>query len=125
MDRFGTETNTRGTAVPQEATPSPIDRIVELRGVEGAFEISRDGFLLRSVQSCTKDPEAVAAAFATVLGLWQQIGTRLRLGNLNWILLEFLQGKMILGCCENRLIVVFGSPRMVDGEVLANMQPVR
>ena len=109
--------------MPQEVARSPIDRIVELRGVEGAFEISEDGFLLRSIQSCTDDSEAVAAAFATVMRLWRQIGIQLQLGHLRWILLEFIEGKMIIGCHENRLIVVFGTPRMIDGEVLAYLQP--
>ena len=111
--------------MPQGAIPSPIDRIVELRGVEGAFEISQDGFPLRSVQSCTDDPEAVAAAVAAVMRLWRKIGSRLLLGNLDRVLLDFQKGKMIIGCFGSHLIVVFGTSRMVDGEVLANMQPVR
>jgi predicted regulator of Ras-like GTPase activity (Roadblock/LC7/MglB family) len=110
--------------VPQEAKPSPVDVVVELQGVEGAFEISEDGFLLRSVQSCTEDPEEVAAAIASVMKLWKHIGTQLRLGTLKWILLEFREGKMIVAGYGNRMLVVFGSPRMVDGEVLMNLQSV-
>ena len=109
--------------MPQGITPSPIDIIIELRGVEGAFEISEDGFLLRAVQSCTNDPEAVAAAFATAIRLWRQIGTQLQLGMLRWILMEFLDGKMLISCFRGRLIVVFGSLHMIDGEILANIQP--
>ena len=108
--------------VPQGITPSPIDILIELRGVEGAFEISEDGFLLRSVQSCTEDPEAVAAAIATAMKLWRQIGTQLRLGMLKWILLEYLQGKMLIARYGNRMLVVFGAPRMIDGEVLMYLQ---
>lgn len=111
--------------MPQKVTPSPIDTVVELRGVEGAFEISEDGFLLRALQSCTDDPEAVAAAAATAMKLWKQIGTQLKLGKLNWILLEYLEGKMIIVRYGNRMLVVFGSPHMIDGEVLVTIQPAR
>jgi predicted regulator of Ras-like GTPase activity (Roadblock/LC7/MglB family) len=117
------ETVMRGTVVPQEYAPSPIDDIIELRGVEGAFEITEDGFLLRAVQSCTEDPEAVAAAIATAMRLWQQIGMQLDLGSVRWLLLEFGDGKMIIGYTGGRMIVVFGSPRMIDGEVLAQLHP--
>ncbi len=109
--------------MPQETAPSPIDVIIELRGVEGAFEISEDGFLLRSVQSCTEDPEAVAAAIATAMKLWRQIGTQLNLGSVHRLLLEFGKGKMIIGYTGSRMIVVFGLPRMIDGEVLAQLHP--
>ena len=108
--------------MPQEAAPSPIDIIVELRGVEGAFEISEDGFLLRSLQSCTTDPEAVAAAIATAMRLWRQIGTQLLLGRLKWIMLEYIEGKMIIACYGSHMLVVFGSLRMIDGEVLKNIR---
>ena len=109
--------------MPQESAPSPIDTIIELRGVEGAFEITEDGFLLRSVQSCTEDPEAVAAAIATAMRLWRKIGMQLNLGSVRWLLLEFGEGKMIIGYTGGRMIVVFGSLRMIDGEVLAQLHP--
>ena len=54
--------------------------------------------------------------------LWRQIGTQLRLGNLRWLLLEFHEGKMIVSWYGGRVIVLFGSPHMIDGDVLANIQ---
>ncbi len=92
--------------------------MVEMRGVKGVFEIGADGFLLRALQSDAGDPEAIAAAIAATMRSWKKIGNDLQLGNLNWILLEYEQGNMIIAPFGTTMLVIIGSLHMACGEVL-------
>jgi predicted regulator of Ras-like GTPase activity (Roadblock/LC7/MglB family) len=98
-----------------------LESLVEVRGVEGAFEAGGDGFLLDSLCSVVSDAEAVAAASAIAAITSERIGTGLALGGLRWILLEFKDGKVIIAKRNQKIIAVVGSRQMLLGEVLAKL----
>lgn len=97
---------------------SIFESVVETRGVEGVFEISADGFIIRSLQSRSSDPEAVAAAIASTMKAWKKIGNDLRMGNCSWVLLEYRYGKVVVAHYGSTILVITGSQHMVYGELL-------
>lgn len=99
-----------------------FNTLVEMRGVEGIFEISADGFILHSLQSRSSDPEAIAAEIAATIRPWRKIGNDIHIGTLNWVLLEYQKGKMIVANYGNTMLVVIGTLHMVYGEVLIKIQ---
>jgi len=106
----------------QADTFAPFEKIVEMRGVKGVFEIGNDGFLLRALQSGTGDPDSIAASTAVAIRSWKQIGSYMRLGTLDWIMLEYEQGTIIIKSLKSTIIVIIGSQHMVSGEVLLTLQ---
>ncbi|MBN1575418.1 MAG: roadblock/LC7 domain-containing protein [Chitinispirillaceae bacterium] len=107
----------------QENAHSIFTTVVETRGVEGVFEISTDGFILRALQSRSSDPEAIAAVIAATIRFWRKIGDDLRLGRLEWVLLEYERGRMIVAHHGNTMLVIIGSLHMIYGEVLMKVRP--
>jgi predicted outer membrane repeat protein len=108
---------------PSEKTEKKpgLESLVEIRGVEGAFEAGSDGFLLDSLCSVVSDAEAVAAASAIAAITSERIGTGLALGGLRWIILEFKDGKVIISKRSQKIIAVVGSRQMLLGEVIAKL----
>jgi predicted regulator of Ras-like GTPase activity (Roadblock/LC7/MglB family) len=98
-----------------------LEPLVEIRGVEGAYEVGADGFLLDSLDAGTSDPEAVAAVSAVSAITSEGIGKGLHLGRLRWILLEFKEGKIIISKRGQKIIVVIGNRHMIFGEVLLKL----
>jgi predicted regulator of Ras-like GTPase activity (Roadblock/LC7/MglB family) len=98
-----------------------LELLVEIRGVEGAYEVGADGFLLDSLNAGTSDPEAVAAVSAVSAIASEGIGKGLGLGKLRWILLEFKEGKIIISKQGQKIIAVIGNSHMIFGEVLLKL----
>lgn len=101
---------------------SIFDEVIETRGVEGVFEISADGFIVRSLQSRSTDPEAVAAAIASTLRSWNRIGRDMRLGKLESVLLEYKRGRVIAAPLGATCLVIVGSLHMVFAEILVKIR---
>jgi predicted regulator of Ras-like GTPase activity (Roadblock/LC7/MglB family) len=99
-----------------------FNEVVETRGVEGVFEISGDGFIVRSLQCPSTDPEAVAAVIASTMRSWNRIGQDLKLGTLRWVLLEYEHGRVIAAPLDTTLLVVVGSLHLVCAEILAKIR---
>lgn len=106
----------------QAEARSIFDDVIETRGVEGVFEISADGFIVRSLQSRPTDPEAVAAAIASTMRSWSRIGRDLRLGKLESVLLEYKRGRVIAAPLDATCMVVVGSMHMAFAEVLVKLR---
>ncbi len=95
--------------------------MVEIRGVQGAYEVGADGFLLGSLDAGTSDPEAIAAVSAVSAITSEGIGKGLGLGKLRWILLEFKDGKIIISKRGRKIVAVIGNRHMIFGEVLLKL----
>jgi predicted regulator of Ras-like GTPase activity (Roadblock/LC7/MglB family) len=100
---------------------SELEALVEIRGVEGAYEVGADGFLLDSLYAGISDPEAVAAVSAVAAITSESIGSGLGLGKLQWILLEFKDGKVIISKRNQKIVAVIGNRHMLYGEVLLKL----
>lgn len=109
--------------MPREDVHPVFDAVVETRGVEGVFEISNDGFILRSLQSRSSDPEGIAAAIAATMRSWRKIGNDLQLGRLDWVLLEYERGRVVVAHYGTTMLVIIGSLHMIYGEVLMKVRP--
>jgi predicted regulator of Ras-like GTPase activity (Roadblock/LC7/MglB family) len=95
-----------------------LEQLVEIRGVEGAFEVGDDGFLLSSLSAGISDSEAVAAVSAVVANTSETLGNGLGLGKLRWILLEFKEGKVVISRKGEKIFAIVGTRHMIFGEVL-------
>jgi predicted regulator of Ras-like GTPase activity (Roadblock/LC7/MglB family) len=102
-------------------TNTELESLVEIRGVEGAFEAGADGFLLDRLCSAVSDAEAVAAVSAIAAITSERIGEEIGLGKLQWILLEFKGGKVVIARRGQKIIAVVGSRHMLLGEVLRKL----
>jgi predicted regulator of Ras-like GTPase activity (Roadblock/LC7/MglB family) len=102
-----------------------LETLVEIRGVEGAYEVGADGFLLDSLYSGVSDPEAVAAVSAIAAISSEGIGKELVLGKLRWILLEFKNGKVIIAKRNQKIVAIFGNSHMLSGEVIMKLSVLK
>jgi predicted regulator of Ras-like GTPase activity (Roadblock/LC7/MglB family) len=99
-----------------------LDNLIETRGVKGAYEVDTDGFLLGSIDIGAQDKEAVAAVSAVTMITSERVGEVLGLGGLNWILLEFSEGKMIMARQGAKIYVVLANNHVLLGEVIMKLR---
>ncbi|MBD3344714.1 MAG: hypothetical protein GF401_06595 [Chitinivibrionales bacterium] len=104
---------------------SNLETLIETRGVLGAYLVGSDGFLLGALNAGTTDPEHVAAVSAICAMASEGMGQGLGLRELQWILLEFKHGTMIISRRKNMIFVVAGNRHMVIGDVLMKLQSIQ
>ena len=114
-----------GSSYMSEKNNAALEILVETRGVEGAYEVGTDGFLLDTLDSGFSDPEAVAAVSAIAAITSERIGSGLGLGGLRSVLLEFKGGKVIIAKQRNKIYVVVGNRHTVFGDVLMKLQALQ
>jgi predicted regulator of Ras-like GTPase activity (Roadblock/LC7/MglB family) len=99
-----------------------LDALIETRGVTGAYEVDTDGFLLGSIDVGGRDRDAVAAVSAVAMIASERLGEILGQGDLDWMLLEFSGGKMIMARRGNKITVVAANNHCPLGDILMKLR---
>jgi predicted regulator of Ras-like GTPase activity (Roadblock/LC7/MglB family) len=103
-------------------TSTVLDALIETRGVKGAYEVDTDGFLLGSIDIGGQDKDAIAAVSAVTMITSERMGEVLGLGDVQWVLLEFTEGKMIMARRGNKIVVVAANNHVLLGDVIMKLK---
>ena len=97
-----------------------------LEGVRGSAVISRDGFPIEVMFGAVGiDPEALSAMIVTLYGSAHQIGSELKLGDIDIIVVEFANYYLLIQDLGEALFTVIADRRALLGRIRFEMKRQR
>jgi predicted regulator of Ras-like GTPase activity (Roadblock/LC7/MglB family) len=94
-----------------------------LRDVIGSAVVRRDGLMILSALPESVNSKAVAAMAAAIVGTGETASRELSIGNLNQVLVESGNGKLIsLGAGDEAIFTALVKPKANMGLILMNME---
>ncbi|BEP17334.1 hypothetical protein PYJP_06860 [Pyrofollis japonicus] len=86
--------------------------------------ISKDGFVIDAVIPGGEeiDPDALAAMIITVYGASERVGSELKLGNLDMVMLEFANNYVLLEDLGDAVFTVIADKRAYLGRIRYEMK---
>jgi predicted regulator of Ras-like GTPase activity (Roadblock/LC7/MglB family) len=94
-----------------------------IEGVNGCAVISKDGFVIDSIiTGANIDPDALAAMVTTLYGTADRLGSELKLGDVDIVIVEYANNYALLQDIGEALFTVIADKRTILGRIRFEMK---